>query len=274
MVMSLHSCGNLLHHGLRSLVMNQSVKAVAMVGCCYNLMTERLGQPTYKLPALRFQHPRLEQTSSTCDPHGFPMSNRLATYKHGEGVGVRLNITARMMAVQAPLNWTKSDSESFFTRHFYRALLQRLFVDRHMVRQLPVSEQVAGVSPAGGSGASEPVIIGSLSKACYESFPTYARAALEKLVDDPERGHRFRRCADEITDEELRAYEHRYRPRKHQLSVVWSLMAFSAAVVESAIVVDRWLYLKEQKQVKDCWVQTVFDYAKSPRNLVVVGIKK
>ncbi len=53
MVMSLHSCGNLVHHGLRSLVLNPSVKAVAMIGCCYNLITERLGPVTYKHPDLR-----------------------------------------------------------------------------------------------------------------------------------------------------------------------------------------------------------------------------
>ena len=106
MVISLHSCGNLLHHGLRSLILNSSVKVVAMVGCCYNLVTERLGPPTYKLPSLRSSNLRLDTTSSACDPDGFPMSERLARYQHKHGRGIRLNITARMMAVQAPENWT------------------------------------------------------------------------------------------------------------------------------------------------------------------------
>lgn len=78
-VVSLHSCGNLLHHGLRSVMLNTSVTAVAMIGCCYNLMTERLGPATYKLPQLRPNHPRLEATGSACDPHGFPMSLRLGS---------------------------------------------------------------------------------------------------------------------------------------------------------------------------------------------------
>jgi Methyltransferase domain len=46
LVVSIHSCGNLVHHGLRSIVLNDAVKAVAMIGCCYNLATERLGGPT------------------------------------------------------------------------------------------------------------------------------------------------------------------------------------------------------------------------------------
>jgi hypothetical protein len=51
-------------------------------------------------------------------------------------------------------------------------------------------------------------------------------------------------------------------------------MAFSAGVIEAAIVVDRWLWLREQEQVKEAWAESVFDYAISPRNLVIVGIKK
>ena len=274
MVISLHSCGNLLHHGLRSLILNPSVKLVAMVGCCYNLVTERLGPPTYKLPSLRSANLRLEATSSTCDPHGFPMSERLATYQHQRGQGIRLNITARMMAVQAPENWTATECESFFTRHFYRALLQRILLDRGIVEKPTVDSDGDGVSPRGWTGAGPALTIGSLRKACYSSFTAYVRGAVTKLADEQERGTEIQRRMEDLTDEDLSRYEHNFQEKKKELSVVWSLMAFSASVVESTIVVDRWLYLKEQQEVRDCWVETVFDYKQSPRNLVVVGIKK
>ncbi|MCJ1245686.1 hypothetical protein MMC30_002890 [Trapelia coarctata] len=275
MVISLHSCGNLTHHGLRSLVLNESVKAVAMVGCCYNLVTERLGPPTHKLPPLRARNPRLDETGSACDPQGFPMSERMATYKHRSEEGVRLNITARMMAVQAPLNWTAMDCEDFFTRHFFRALLQRIFLDLGIVQQ-PVTPDhvVRGGSSRGWSGGGEPIIIGSLRKACYASFPAYVRGATKKLEDETERGMLIKERMSGLKDDEILEYEQTYRHKRHELSLIWSLMAFSATLVESVIVVDRWLYLKEQKEVQDCWVQTVFDYAQSPRNLVVVGIKR
>ncbi len=59
------------------------------------------------------------------------------------------------------------------------------------------------------------------------------------------------------------------------MSSVWSLMAFTAGITESLIVTDRWLFLKEHADiVQDCWVETVFDYRESPRNLVVVGVKR
>lgn len=273
MVMSLHSCGNLVHHGLRSLILNPSVRAVAMVGCCYNLLTERLGPATYKLPELRPRdHPRLTKTGQAYDPHGFPMSERFCTYGE-KGEGVRLNITARMMAVQAPHHWGKKDSDDFFKRHFYRALLQRIFLDRGVVG--PPSPACVGgsVSPAGHSSGGTPIVIGSLKKSCYENFVAYVRGALDKLQSDEEIGDIFRDKMEGVTDEEIEGYEVRFKERHKELSVMWSLMAFSAGVVEAAIVVDRWCWLKEQEQVGEAWVEAVFEYGISPRNMVVVGVK-
>ena len=53
-------------------------------------------------------------------------------------------------------------------------------------------------------------------------------------------------------------------------------MSFSASLVEAMIVIDRWQYLREHMAsgiVKECWVEPVFDYAESPRNLAGIGIK-
>lgn len=314
MVMSLHSCGNLVHYGLRSLLLSPEISAVAMVGCCYNLVTERLGPPTYKLPTLRPNHPRLEATSNAFDPQGFPMSERLANYpipqppnfdatppdafcEPAGAKGLRLNITARMMAVQAPFNWGRADSETFFSRHFYRALLQRIFLDRGIVSAPvdasnfpdPVSanghtSHVNWTPPDGrgpglsSDGTSTPLTIGTLRKFAYGDFVSYVRAAEAKLVApnsfcevDP---NFIKSKMDGLTDDDIRDYEVRFAERKKELSVMWSLMAFSAGVVEAVIVTDRWLWLKEQVEIEQAWVEPVFEYKHSPRNLVVVGIKK
>jgi hypothetical protein len=269
MAVSIHSCGNLSHHGIRSLILNPAVHAIAIVGCCYNLLSSRLGPSTLKHPHIRrnlkaINAPRLDNDLSDCDPHGFPMSERLATY--GEE-GIRLNITARMMGVQAPLNWTAKESDSFFTRHFYRALLQKVFLDYGVVSKIQENES----SPE----CTQPVIIGSLRKGSYGSFTSYVRGALEKLKADLERSVPLEDKVGHITDEEINEYAQRYNALKKELSVMWSLMAFSAGVVESLIVVDRWLFLKEHGDVvRDCWVEPVFEYKQSPRNLVVVGIKR
>ncbi|KAI0157699.1 methyltransferase domain-containing protein [Xylariaceae sp. FL1272] len=283
MAISIHSCGNLSHHGIRSLLLNPDVQAIAIVGCCYNLMTEKLGPPTYKLPYMRPSlqaiNGRVVKESEKRDPHGFPMSDRLSTYDNG---GIRLNITARMMACQAPRNWTEVESDSFFTRHFFRAVLQKICLDRGVISKVyhdqdPADDISEGPSKSPFNTSTNPVIIGSLRKSCYGSFTAYVRGAIEKLTTNSDY-HEYReiikeRLAD-ITDGEIAEYESKYTPRKRELSAIWTLMAFSAVVVESLIATDRWLFLRQQNEVHDCWVETVFDYKQSPRNLVVVGVKK
>ena len=286
---SLHSCGNLSHHALQSLPLNPSCIAVAIIGCCYNLLTERLGPATYKHPTLRSLHPRLVSTSNACDPHGFPISKTLEQFPVQDsagkktGKGVRLNITARMMAVQAPQNWGRDDSENYFTRHFYRALLQRILLDRGVV-SMPSStdddEHVrAGGSMRDGDSLSRnddgtPLIVGSLRKSAFLSFQTYCSAALDKLSSDPIHGHLITSAAASLTPSDIADYESTFLPARKKLAVIWSLMAFSAGVVESVIAVDRMLFLKEQDCVAEAWVEVVFGYGLSPRNLCVVGVKK
>ncbi|EXJ76451.1 uncharacterized protein A1O5_00959 [Cladophialophora psammophila CBS 110553] len=281
MVVSLHSCGNLSHHALRTLTLNPSVCAVAIIGCCYNLLTERLGPATYKLPRLRPNHPRLEATGSAYDLHGFPLSRTLEDFCHPDADGdaqrgVRLNITARMMAVQAPYNWGPEDSEAFFRRHFYRTLLQKILLDVGVVKQCPdPGAAVAGGSITGRNEAGTPLIVGSLRKSCFASFRAYVHGALAKLKSDPVDGAMIASLTQNLTDDVIDDYEQRFMYAKKNLAVIWSLMAFSAGVVESIIVADRWLFLREQQDlVDDCWVDIVFDYKQSPRNFVVVGIKK
>ncbi|KAL4942767.1 hypothetical protein BDV06DRAFT_157181 [Aspergillus oleicola] len=274
MVVSLHSCGNLVHHGVRALVLNPSVKAIAMIGCCYNLMTERLGPATYKLPVLRTMHPRLSKDAVAYDPHGFPMSKRLEEYPHDGGTGVKLNITARSMAVQAPYNWGTEDAEDFFKRHYYRTLLQRVLVDRGVVPKPSIPKDLYGTEPEKPEDVGNPLIVGSLRKAAFTSFQAYIRAATVKLSRDPVYGQKVQENMAGITDEELDRYAAEYWPSKKRLSVTWTLMSFCASVAEAIIVVDRWQYLREQDCVKECWVEPVFDYAESPRNLAVIGIKK
>ncbi|KAL9623934.1 MAG: hypothetical protein Q9160_001926 [Pyrenula sp. 1 TL-2023] len=274
MVVSLHSCGNLVHHGLQALILNPSVSAVAMIGCCYNLMTERLGPATYKLPLLRSYHPRLQSTSEAFDPHGFPMSQKFELFEHKLGRGLRLNITARMMAVQAPYNWGPEESQVFFTRHFYRALLQKILLDLGVVKQPADPNSIVDGSLGGIDANGTPLIVGSLRKSCFTSFNAYARGALSRLVENPHYGQAVAVGTANLTDDMIAAYEKEFDYAKKHLSIIWSFMAFSAGVVESLIATDRWLFLREQDSVETCWVEPVFEYAQSPRNLAVVGIKK
>ncbi|EJP64310.1 uncharacterized protein BBA_06692 [Beauveria bassiana ARSEF 2860] len=295
MAVSIHSCGNLSHYGIRSLVLNPDIHAVAIVGCCYNLVTEKLGPPTHKQhgnyylrPTLQAVNGRVIKESDRRDPQGFPMSERLSTYR---GHGIRANITARMMACQAPQNWTAADSELFFTRHFYRAVLQKIFLDRGAVHEVLFhhpddnnnnnnneQEDVDPASLGPFQKSTSPLAIGTLPKRSYGGgLAQYIRAAVNKLTtssDYKKYAEVMRETMADMSEAEMEAYMARFAPRKKELCIVWSLMAYSATLVEALMVTDRWVWLKEQQEVGEAWVETVFDFGQSPRNMVVVGIKK
>ncbi|CAG8934929.1 unnamed protein product [Penicillium salamii] len=274
MVVSLHSCGNLVHHGISSLILNPSIVAVAMIGCCYNLVTERLGPSKHELPVLQSLHPKLKEAGASYDPHGFPMSRHYENYRSpGATTGMKLNITARALAVQAPYNWGPKDIEVSFTRHFFRALLQRILVDRNVIPRPSVSEDTP-IEEKPYASKADSIIIGAVPKSAYKSFNAYVRAATIKMSQDPVYGTLVQEHIATMTDDEINDYESRYLHAKKHMSVVWSLMGLSAQLVEAIIVVDRWQFLREQDSVKDCWVEPVFEYGYSPRNLAVIGLKK
>ncbi|KAJ5919951.1 hypothetical protein N7454_009786 [Penicillium verhagenii] len=257
MVVSLHSCGNLVHHGVRSLILNPSV--VASVSGPQHTNSPSSDQFTH---ASTKPEPPTTRTASPC-----PNSTR--TTKNAGTDGMKLNITARSMAVQAPYNWGHADSEDFFTRNYYRALLQRILVDRGVVPKPGAVKDL--YEESNGTAA---VIIGSLGKTAFKSFTAYMRAAIVKLTRDPNHGAKVSENVGTMSDEDFQRYDTEYRQARKNLSVVWSLMAFSAQVVETVIVVDRWQYLREHDSVKECWIEPVFDYSESPRNLAVIGLKK
>ncbi|TGZ80611.1 hypothetical protein EX30DRAFT_332139 [Ascodesmis nigricans] len=246
LLISLHSCGNLLHHALHAFSTTPTVRAVALIGCCHNLLTERHGR-TSKIPpsihhpalTLRSPHPRVEALAAAADPSGFPISQRFFAEN------ITLNITARSMAVQAPGNWTRDASAGFFRRHYYRALLQRVVCDLGIVDMS---------MPA--------VTIGSLRKRDYESFESYTVAAAVKM------GWRLDDAVEKLGGGAASS-----TTSSKSYDILWSLMAFSASIVESLIVVDRWVFLGEVESVKERWVEVVFEYGESPRNLVVVGVR-
>ncbi|KAK9241364.1 methyltransferase domain-containing protein [Lipomyces kononenkoae] len=223
----LHTCGNLSHHALKSLFDTQEVHAVAVVGCCYNLMTEK---------------------DSEDDVVGYPMSRKLQSYS------IPLPTTARMLACQAPATWTRETRESFFTRHFYRALLQLIFHDRGLLGQVQN--------------------IGSLRKQWYSSFYTYCRGACKRAVgaydadSDASSENPF-----DISEEVSTEYHDRLLSKKRRLCILWTLMACTVGPLTEALIhLDRYYFLKENG-ASEVHVSVVFDQVISARNLVVVGVK-
>ncbi|KAI8374354.1 methyltransferase domain-containing protein [Radiomyces spectabilis] len=229
LVCGLHACGDLSSMILRLFAESSEVSCMVNVGCCYHNLT--------------CEDDEIE-TDDAAPIYGFPMSQALAGYKMGT--------TARVLACQSPWRWAeqKKGSHVSFLHHFYRALLQKMFVEK------------------GLSTVSTPPVLGRMHK--RKGFTDYIQTALRRL-DMP---------AETISEEESNEYLEEYVSKRvdKQLVVLWMLRVLLAPVLESIVLVDRYLYLKEAiasstNPQKGVWMFPLFDLSASPRNVVFIASK-
>lgn len=181
-------------------------------------------------------------------PHcGFPLSETI------KKTNLFIGHTARMLSSQVPERWVEKADDTLIAleHHFFRALLQQIMVEKGLA--------VAGAAP----------VIGRLNKKKdFTSFPVYVKAAASRLNLPP----------DTITDKVAEEYYNDYKARQidRQIAFVWSLRAILAPVLESIILVDRWLYLNDaipDSPTKKVCLWPLFDPMTSPRNMVIMATK-
>ncbi|KAI8340720.1 methyltransferase domain-containing protein [Chlamydoabsidia padenii] len=181
------------------------------------------------------------------DTPGFPMSSSLRDYHLGS--------TACMLACQAPSRWLerKESSIKAYEHHFFRCLLQWLMVEQGLIK---VSEKAP--------------VIGRLNKKRdFDTFPIYVKAALTRL------GY----SVDAIpSDLAASSYDHFKKVANvdKRIAVLWTIRALLGPVIESLVLLDRYLYLDETippSPTKQVGLVPLFDDIVSPRNMVVLAIK-
>ncbi|KAI7899601.1 methyltransferase domain-containing protein [Cokeromyces recurvatus] len=178
---------------------------------------------------------------------GFPVSHYV------QKTGFKLGSTAKMLSCQAPARWLNKQNETLeaYEHHFYRALLHLMMVEKGLTD--------ISVAP----------IIGRLNKKKdFVSFPIYVKAALRRL-NIPE---------NTFSDEESENYYNIYKQKQvdKQIIIFWTLRVLLAPVIESLILMDRWLYLYntiEDSPTKNVWLWPLFDPVISPRNMVLAATK-
>lgn len=121
----------------------------------------------------------------------------------------------------------------------------------------------------GLTDASVAPVVGRLNKKRdFTSFPVYIKTALKRLKF-PE---------DTITSEEAEAYYQEYKGKQidKQITILWTLRVLLGPILESIILVDRYLYLSEtikDSPTKGVWLWPLFDPVTSPRNIVIAATK-
>ncbi|KAI9219146.1 methyltransferase domain-containing protein [Blastocladiella britannica] len=174
---------------------------------------------------------------------GFPMSQAVAAHN------VHLGWTAKMLACQSTCRWTTQGdrAKEAFRRHVYRALLQEWLVS--------------------ATGGVSPVVSVHTSKVRRGGLPTFAmywREAVGALLRD------HGPTADIEAWYSRRIAEGALK----QIALVWTLRAMMAEAIESLILVDRYMWVREQQSVQRTVLFPLFDHVESPRNCVIVGIKQ
>ncbi|KAG1460679.1 hypothetical protein G6F46_005388 [Rhizopus delemar] len=181
-------------------------------------------------------------------PHcGFPMSDVV------KKTNLVIGHTSRMLSSQVPERWVEKSEDTLVAleHHFFRALLQFIMVKKGLAEP--------GAAP----------VIGRLNKKKdFTSFSVYVQAALSRLGLP----------AGTITDEEANDYYNMYKAKQidKQIAYVWSLRAILAPVLESIILIDRWLYLNDvipDSPTKKVCLWPLFDPITSPRNMVIMATK-
>ncbi|OBZ81337.1 Methyltransferase-like protein 25 [Choanephora cucurbitarum] len=178
---------------------------------------------------------------------GFPLSQAV------QQSGLQLGPTPKMLSCQAPARWEDQLEETLmaYEHHFFRALLQAIMVKK------------------GLTDASKAPVIGRLNKKKdFTCFSVYVQAALKRL-DLPQ---------TTIPAEEAEAYYDSYKARgvDKQIAIVWTLRVLLGPVLESLILMDRWLYLDQtipDSPTKNIWMWPLFDPVSSPRNMVIAATK-
>lgn len=241
----LHTCGNLAPSCLRIFSENDQISAVCNIGCCYHLMTEQFSHFIYK--SIRRERSPESRKREVCDlsddiepletVYGFPMSQYLIDRK------TKLGRNARMLACQTVhrvIDRKELPNDHLFFRALLEVLIQRKcpqYVDR--------------------------VEVGRMKK--KSSFSEYVRESSKR---NPVL--RF----DAVSDEELEQLHDEFRMEERFLHVYHLLRVSVAAVVENIILLDRFLYLKEQEKPGDIsYLIRFFDPVISPRCYGLISIK-
>ncbi|XP_031637289.1 methyltransferase-like protein 25 [Contarinia nasturtii] len=238
----LHTCGNLAPSCLRIFSENKQISAVCNIGCCYHLLTEQFSQFVYT--SIRRERSPESRKREVCDLpdgmdaiDGFPMSQYLIERK------TKLGRNARMLACQSVHRVV--DRKELPNNHlFFRALLEVL-----IQRKCP--EYVGRIE------------VGRL-KQCH-TFQEYVRKSVKR---NPVL--RF----DDITDDELDQLCNEFKMEERFLDVYHLMRVSIAAIVENVILLDRFLYLKEQEKCGDMsYLVRFFDPVISPRCYGLIAIK-
>lgn len=244
----LHTCGNLASSCLKIYCENSQISAVCNIGCCYHLITEQFNKSTFnKIHRERSPMSKSLQIhrENEDDTNGFPLSRFLIETE------TELGRNARMLACQS-IHRVINKRELSNKHLFYRSLLEKL-IERKCPEYMNRIE------------------VGRI-KQC-ETFSQYVQRSNDRnpwlKFDD-----------ENITENDSTVLHDEFRMDELYLDLYHLLRISLASVVESIILLDRLLYLKENELIQNesattniSYLVRFFDPVISPRCYGLIAIK-
>lgn len=228
----LHTCGNLAPSCLHIFRHNAAIRTLCNVGCCYHLIDEQFVENDFFV-----ERHQKDRTSATV---GFPMSAHLRDQRSA------LGRNARMLASQS-LERTVAARELPGRSLFYRALLEVLIAERR---------------PELGNC----VQVGRMKGVDALRFGEYVARCVRRLGADA--------LPVDVAEVERReaALMAEYGLQQRRMELFYLVRQTFAPVLETVILLDRLLYLKECG-VEEAYLVQLFDPVVSPRSVAVVALK-
>jgi len=176
-----------------------------------------------------------ERVMDEYDEPGFPMSNYLRNRKYS------LGRNARMLAAQC-FERVIANKNMPADSLFYRALFEKILREKW--------------------AANEPEKVTKLGRIKYESFVDYLRKGCKKFDINMD-----------LTSEDIAKLLEDNEFDRRLINLYYFIRLLSAKVIETLILLDRYLFLLESN-IDDVFLVKIFDPVISPRNYSLVAIKK
>ncbi|KAJ3179438.1 hypothetical protein HDU85_004848 [Gaertneriomyces sp. JEL0708] len=240
-LIGLHSCGDLSGVTmLRTFLECEEVKAVVIVGCCYHRVTVE------------------------GDSAGFPLSSHVGGLLNEYTPPLQLSYRSLTLACLTFASFRdRSAIRSALRGHYHRAMLELVLQQYEPARQLSEAQKLR---------------VGSLPKAAMNDLASYVVAACRKLgiCDISEQEDALRQLVRSLEVDRVGCMK-----RIAFMSIMRSILG---PCVESLVLLDRVAYLRERLSIpldaerdeatgRSAVLRNLFDYAVSPRNMVVVAEK-
>lgn len=262
MLVGLHTCGDLNSTAIRTFVRNDEVKALCVVGCCYQHLTveenesenpdlEEHPDPDENLVYENYTASNVNNSGgnpgkSSHDKLGFPMSEFLREKFFS------LGRNTRMVALKAPEKREQEDTIEDIENRSIKSLFFRALLTLIIQKEFKIM--------------SKEMRVGKIYAKC-DGFVDYVKKCIKKLEFSETQ-------IESLTDEKINFYYSEYESHRKKLVAFNLLREAFAPVVEALILLDRYLYLKQNVDANtDCFLVQLFNPAISPRCYALAAIR-